>query len=162
MTPARTGDTGAPETAPRPAPAHGGDAGMQLRVEVFPADLDATVAFYVDVLGFVLVRDERATLHPYVSLHRGGALIGAAARPEVVDRTQRRPPTGIELVLEVEDVDAERARVERAGWTVAEDLVDRPWGLRDFRVLDPDGHYLRITSRAQPSQPAFSPPRTGR
>jgi lactoylglutathione lyase len=24
-------------------------------------------------------------------------------------------------------------------------LCDRPWGLRDFRVVDPDGYYLRIT-----------------
>jgi hypothetical protein len=23
---------------------------------------------------------------------------------------------------------------------------DRPWGLRDFRVVDPDNYYLRITS----------------
>ena len=30
-----------------------------------------------------------------------------------------------------------------------EDLRDRPWGLRDFRVLDPAGYYLRITDRAR-------------
>jgi len=30
-----------------------------LRCEIFPADLDATVGFYVSVLGFELVRDER-------------------------------------------------------------------------------------------------------
>ena len=24
-------------------------------------------------------------------------------------------------------------------------LQDRPWGLRDFRVADPDGYYLRVT-----------------
>ena len=29
-----------------------------------------------------------------------------------------------------------------------EDLQDRPWGLTDFRILDPAGYYLRITSRA--------------
>jgi len=35
-----------------------------------------------------------------------------------------------------------------AGWPLDEDLQDRPWGLRDFRILDPDGYYLRITNRA--------------
>ena len=30
-----------------------------------------------------------------------------------------------------------------------EDLRDRLWGLRDFRVLDPAGYYLRITDRAR-------------
>ena len=149
MRPARTADTGASEEPAHPAPARGGEASMRLRIEIFPADLDATVAFYVEVLRFTLDRDERATPHPYVSLRRGGALIGAAARPKVVDQAQRRPPTGVELVLEVEDVDAERACVEQAGWPLVEDLTDRPWGLRDFRITDPDGHYLRITSHAQ-------------
>ena len=149
MRPARTADTGAHESAAHPAPARDGDASMRLRVEIFPADLDATVAFYVEVLRFTVDRDERMTPHPYVSLRRGGVLIGAAARPEVVDPGGRRPPTGVELVLEVEDVDAERARVEHAGWPLAEDLTDRPWGLRDFRVIDPDGYYLRITNRTQ-------------
>jgi catechol 2,3-dioxygenase-like lactoylglutathione lyase family enzyme len=34
-----------------------------LRCEIFPADLDATVAFYVSVLGFELVRDETSRRH---------------------------------------------------------------------------------------------------
>jgi len=29
---------------------------------------------------------------------------------------------------------------------LAEDLVEREWGLSDFRVTDPDGYYLRFTS----------------
>ena len=122
---------------------------MWLRVELFPADLDATVAFYVGVLRFTVDRDERTASHPYLLLRRGDAVIGAAARSKIMNHVERRPPTGVELVLEVEDVNAERARVEQAGWPVAEDLTDRPWGLRDFRLLDPDGYYLRITSRAQ-------------
>jgi hypothetical protein len=28
-----------------------------------------------------------------------------------------------------------------------EDVVTRPWGLRDCRLLDPDGYYWRITTR---------------
>jgi catechol 2,3-dioxygenase-like lactoylglutathione lyase family enzyme len=39
-----------------------------LRCEIFPADLDATVAFYVSVLGFELVRDERDQPSAYVAL----------------------------------------------------------------------------------------------
>jgi hypothetical protein len=54
----------------------------------------------------------------------------------------------VELVLEVDDVMAERDRVITAGWPLAEDLQDRPWGLTDFRLLDPAGYYLRITGRA--------------
>ena len=35
-----------------------------------------------------------------------------------------------------------------AGWPLEQDLQDRAWGLTDFRVVDPAGYYLRITSRA--------------
>jgi lactoylglutathione lyase len=119
-----------------------------LRCEIFPADLDATVAFYVSVLGFELVRDERDRPSAYVALARDTVQVGAAARPEVSDRGQRRPVTGVELVLEVDDLDEEHARVTASGWPLAEDLADRPWGLRDFRLLDPSGYYWRITSRA--------------
>jgi catechol 2,3-dioxygenase-like lactoylglutathione lyase family enzyme len=34
---------------------------MRLRVEIFPVDLDATVALYTAALGFELDRDERGT-----------------------------------------------------------------------------------------------------
>ena len=120
---------------------------MSLRVEIFPADLDATVRFYIDVLLFRLVRDERAAQSAYVSLQRGAVRVGAAGRPDVANRGQQRPPVGVELVLEVDDVERERERVRRAGWPVVEDLVERPWGRRDFRLLDPSGYYLRITGR---------------
>jgi catechol 2,3-dioxygenase-like lactoylglutathione lyase family enzyme len=118
----------------------------QLRCEIFPFDLDATVDFYVRVLGFRLVRDERAAEQAYVALERGGVQLGAAARPPVEQPAHRRPPTGVELVIEVADVEADLARVARCGWPVVEGLTSRPWGLRDFRVLDPDGYYWRITS----------------
>jgi hypothetical protein len=29
---------------------------------------------------------------------------------------------------------------------LAETMRERPWGLRDFRVVDPDGYHLRITN----------------
>ncbi len=48
----------------------------------------------------------------------------------------------MEIVLEVEDLEAALADAAHA---VAEPLQDRPWGLRDFRVSDPDGYYVRVT-----------------
>ena len=53
---------------------------------------------------------------------------------------------GVEIVLEVEDVEIALEAFERAGRDVVEPLLARPWGLRDFRVVDPDGYYLRITA----------------
>lgn len=120
---------------------------MTLRCEIFPPDLDATVDFYTRVLCFTLDRDDRHTDKPYIALRRGEVLLGAAGRDVAVARNQRCPPTGVELVLEVEDVVTEHDHVRRQGWPLEEDLVTRPWGLRDFRLLDPSGYYLRITER---------------
>jgi lactoylglutathione lyase len=99
------------------------------------------------VLGFRITRDERAADVPYLGLERGRIRISAVARPEPVERVPRRPPTGVEIVLEVVDVEAERDRVRRAGWPIAEDIASQPWGLRDFRLLDPSGYYVRLTGR---------------
>jgi catechol 2,3-dioxygenase-like lactoylglutathione lyase family enzyme len=117
-----------------------------LRCELFPADLDEAVRFYVDVLGFAVVRDERRSPSPYVALERGRVALGLAQRPAVSDRAPRRPPVGVELVLEVDDLAADRARVTAAGWPLVEDLTHQPWGLTDFRLLDPDGYYWRLTT----------------
>ena len=121
---------------------------LTLRFEVFPTDLGPTVSFYRDVLGFEVLRDERDEPVPYAYLRRDAVFVGAAARPDhVVDAVHRRPPTGVELVLEADDVHAELARVQAAGWQVHEELRRRPWGLTDFRVLDPSGYLLPVTSR---------------
>jgi lactoylglutathione lyase len=118
-----------------------------LRCEIFPSDLDATVDFYVEVLAFRVIRDERTADHPYVALERGEVRLGAVARAEPEDRDQRRPPTRVELVLEVDDLEADRERVAQSGWPLEEDITHRPWGLSDFRLLDPSGYYWRITTR---------------
>ncbi len=88
--------------------------GAKLRCEIFPTDLDATADFYVRVLGFALVRDERDTDQPYLGLVRDEARIGAG------------------LVIEVDDLDRCHDQVTTAGWPVDEPITRRPWGLRDF------------------------------
>ncbi len=123
---------------------------MRVRIELFVDDLDTSIAFYERVLGFELTRrDER-----YASLRRGTAVLGlgpVATLPErgpgpgfTQERLAANRGAGVEIVLEVEDLDAALADAAHA---VAEPLQDRPWGLRDFRVSDPDGYYVRVTER---------------
>ena len=123
----------------------------ELRCELFPADLDEAVTFYVRVLAFQVARDERGSPEAYVALHRDEVRLGLARRPDVPDRGGRRPPVGVELVLEVDDVHVERDRVLSADWPLAEDVTTRPWGLTDFRLLDPVGYYWRVTGRVPPT-----------
>jgi len=122
---------------------------VSLRCELFPNDLDAALRFYVEILAFDVERDERTSSTPYAALSQGEVRLGLSRRPEVDDRDDRddrRPPVGVELVLEVEDLQAVHQHVVDSSWPIVEDLTDRPWGLTDFRVLDPAGYYWRITT----------------
>jgi lactoylglutathione lyase len=118
-----------------------------LRIEFFVADIDAFADFYTRVLGFAIADDRRHDESPYLAVRRDWVRIGAVNPWEPVDRPARALPTGTEIVLEADDVTAERDRVVAQGWPLEADLQTRPWGLMDFRLFDPDGYYLRITSR---------------
>lgn len=52
---------------------------------------------------------------------------------------------GVELVLQVKDVNRLYQAAKSLG-AVVEDMMDRPWGLTDFRIADPYGYYLRFTT----------------
>jgi uncharacterized glyoxalase superfamily protein PhnB len=39
---------------------------------------------------------------------------------------------------------------------VVEKLADKPWGLRDFRIEDPFGYYIRITTYHDILDPKFA------
>jgi lactoylglutathione lyase len=105
------------------------------------------------VLRFRLNADRRDQREQYVSLQRGGVRIGALkiAVPDV--RAARLPPAGVEVVLEVNDVVAERDQVTAPGWPLAEDLQERPWGLKDFRVIfAADAGVARLSRCARPAR----------
>jgi len=57
-------------------------------------------------------------------------------------------PEALRCELFPDDLAALHAHVVATGWNLAEDVTDRPWGLRDFRLVDPHGYYWRITTPA--------------
>lgn len=66
--------------------------------------------------------------------------------PVKVTDSEQQIGLGVEIVLEVEDIDDVYNKVVAKGYPIQTDLTKRPWGLIDFRIIDPDGYYLRITS----------------
>jgi lactoylglutathione lyase len=78
------------------------------------------------------------------------ALNRRAALPDdhpIQRRAGERLGIGVEIVLEVDDIDAMYRHVVAQGWPRSAELMRRGWGLTDFRVADPDGYYWRVTSR---------------
>jgi heme-degrading monooxygenase HmoA/predicted enzyme related to lactoylglutathione lyase len=130
---------------------------MRLRVELFVADLDVSTRFYTEVLGFTAVRCEPG----YRSLERGTMVLGLGPKTGDPRRDVTARGTGVELVLEIDGgpdaVDALHRQVVGQGARVAAPPADQPWGLRDFRLEDPDGYYLRVTHAAEAPQLAGTP-----
>jgi catechol 2,3-dioxygenase-like lactoylglutathione lyase family enzyme len=144
---------------------------VRLRLELFIDDMAASVAFYTGVLGFEVV----SRADDYTSVRRGTVVLGlgpVAKLPADDDGPEprsgrRRGPGftrrrlaadkggGVEIVLELDDMGQVAARHDRCLplGVVADDLRQRPWGLWDFRVTDPDGYYLRITHGNAAGQP---------
>lgn len=109
-----------------------------------PSSTTTARTFYVK-LGFQVTGRTEGP-RPYASLRLGDVRRGCC-QDEPVDPALRALPVGTEIVIEVDDIRSSRDAMIAAGLVLDEDLVERPWGLTDFRVSEPDGYYLRFTSR---------------
>ena len=126
---------------------------MFLRLELFVDDLEASLAFYTGALGFE--EDHRSP--GYAAIRNGSVLLGlglASGLPAshyfAPDALRRERGIGVEIVLEVDDLQAcyERAAAARA--RVVSPIRAQPWRAMDFRLADPDGYYIRVTSSSGP------------
>lgn len=95
-------------------------------------DVSAAVAHYRDILGFTI----------NYAQHDIGVMDRDEARILLIARTARHRGIGSCYVY-VRDADALHAELLAKGARVQTEPVSRPWGLREFEVLDPEGN--RIT-----------------
>jgi len=121
---------------------------MRLRLELFVADVSASIDFYREVLNFQVIGEVSTD---YTVLSNGEAVISVNNREALgPDHPLRavngeRLGLGVEIVLSVEDVEDVFEAAKTSGHPVSE-LALQPWGLRDFRIMDPDSYYVRVTS----------------
>jgi len=110
-------------------------------------DLDKSLAWYRDVVGFTVnQRHEREGRLVAVSLKAGSVeiLIGRDDGAKGWDRVKGE---GLSLQLSTtQNVDDIAARIKANGGTLVTEPTDMPWGVRAFRVQDPDGFKLVVTS----------------
>lgn len=102
-------------------------------VSLFASDLERSKRFYGETLGWKLGTNES-----YVAgFHFGSGYL--------VVQADNRPPAsrqfggGMRVEVQVADVAAEHARLKGLRVDVS-DLVDQPWGERNFYFADPDGY----------------------
>ena len=124
---------------------------VPITVELFVADVEETVRFYTQKLGFELLRLERGIMEgreratfAVVGLERAAFLIADKS----LEGTLTMPPGGgaIDIRIVVEKVDAIYRRARKSGVEIVNPIGNRPYGLRDFIIRDPNGFRLRFAS----------------
>lgn len=111
--------------------------------------LDASLTFYRDVLGFTvdMTYGDAGVM--------AGAVISAGQARIVLNQDDgklgwdRIKGQGFYLQINVQsaaDVDAAAARIKAAGGTLIDEPADRPWGVRMFQFRDPDGFKMGVST----------------
>lgn len=110
-------------------------------------DVRASLAWYRDVMGFAVDREvEREGSLRAVSLRAGEVRI-LIVQDDGAKGMDRAKGEGFSLQLSIEQsVDEIAARVRAAGGTLDSEPEDAPWGVRFFRLRDPDGFRFTVSS----------------
>ena len=117
---------------------------VQSKFELFVADAEVSARFYT-ALGFTIVQTDP---DGYTTLRSGPAIIALSPVSTWLPLRWfgflRHPPLGTEIVLYTRQLQALRERLVESGYAPGA-IALQPWGLRDFRVDDHDGYYVRVT-----------------
>jgi uncharacterized glyoxalase superfamily protein PhnB len=110
-------------------------------------DLMKSVAFYRDVLGF-LVEEEYEWEGKVSGVNlKAGAMTFLLSQDDFAKGHDRKKGEGFRLYcITAQDIDKLAAQVEVNGGTLATPPTDQPWGMRDFSIVDPDGFKVSISS----------------
>ena len=112
-------------------------------------NLDTSLAWYRDVIGFSVDRKhERAGKLVAVSLSAGAVRL-LISQDDGAKGQDRIKGQGLSLQITTrENADAVATRIKERGGILDSEPVDTPWGRRVFRLRDPDGFRLTISSHA--------------
>jgi uncharacterized glyoxalase superfamily protein PhnB len=110
-------------------------------------DIRRSLAWYRDVVGFIVDQEhERGGTLRAVTLRAGDVRI-LITQDDGAKGADRVKGEGFSLMLTTaQSVDDIAKRITERGGTLDSDPADMPWGARMFRVRDPDGFKLVISS----------------
>ena len=110
-------------------------------------DIGTSLAWYHDVLGFTIDRKiEREGKLRSVALSAGIARI-SINQDDGAKGWDRIKGLGFSLnIITERDIDKTANRIKELGGTLDTEPADMPWGVRLFRLKDPDGYKLSISS----------------
>ncbi len=106
---------------------------LSSRVLLQPTDFGRSFRFYSETLGLHVYREWGSEANRGVVFFLGGGFL------ELSGSSRTKTSGNVSLWLQVRDVDAVGRRLEDVGVEVLERATDKPWGLREMAIRDPDG-----------------------
>jgi lactoylglutathione lyase len=121
--------------------------GRTLSVSLTVKDLQKSLAWYRDVVGFTIDRKiEREGKLRAVALKAGDVQL-SINQDDGAKGWDRVKGEGFSLrIITDQSVDEIAKRIKERGGTLDSEPADMPWGARIFRLRDPDGFKLTISS----------------
>ncbi|HLB36193.1 MAG TPA: VOC family protein [Gemmatimonadales bacterium] len=111
------------------------------------SDLQASIAWYRDVVGFMVGESwEHGGKMAGVSLKAGNVYLNLSQDDWAKGR-DRVKGEGVRLYLATaQDLDEIATTIKARGGTLASEPADQPWGARTFNLVDLDGYKLTFSS----------------
>jgi catechol 2,3-dioxygenase-like lactoylglutathione lyase family enzyme len=111
---------------------------LSSRVLLRPANFERSFRFYAQTLDLHVYREWGSGPTRGVVFFLGGGFLELSGTSDAPSSEK------VSLWLQVRDVDAVGHELDEAGVAIVEPPIDKPWGLREMRVQDPDGVKLII------------------
>ena len=109
---------------------------LSSRVLLHPVDFERSFRFYAETLGLHVYREWGSGSNRGAVFFLGGGFL------ELSGSSRTTASENTRLWLQVRDVNAVGSDFRDAGIEIIEPPMDKPWGLREMQIRDPDG--LRI------------------
>ncbi|MGB2867953.1 MAG: VOC family protein [Bacteroidota bacterium] len=121
--------------------------GRSLGISLTVKDLQKSITYYQDVLGFAVDRKfEREGKLQGVTMKAGDVSI-SINQDDGAKGWERVKGEGFSLrIITDQSIDAIAGRIKKHGGTLDSEPADMPWGSRAFRFRDPDGYRFSISS----------------
>lgn len=111
------------------------------------SDLAASVAWYRDVLGFIVAEEFRREDRLVGVRMTAGAVDFLLGQDDFAKGRDRKKGAGLRLYcITGQDIDQLAAAIKEKGGELAQEPQDQPWGARDLAVVDPDGFLISIST----------------
>lgn len=115
-------------------------------ITLFVEDLETAKEFYDRAFGLpIYFQDPNSAVYNF-----GNTLINllqVEEAPSLIDPAKVAAPDAgarVQFTIDVDDVDATVADLEKRGVTLLNGPMDRPWGIRTASFQDPGGHIWEI------------------